>query len=260
MPPARVVLYAATAGVFLMAARAALIEPVPLPFAAAACGAYLTLILCGVFFLRLRVFADAVVRGPAGARGVALTFDDGPDPVHTRAVLDALDAGGVTATFFVIGKKAEAQPELVKEIVARGHEVGLHSYAHHRLFALRSERWVKRDLERGAKVLETILGKRPLLFRPPIGHTNPMIARVVDAMDMTMVGWSVGARDGIRGAKPEAVAARVRAGLRDGAIVLMHDAAERGDYVPTAARALPEILEAVKEARLDVVPLARWLD
>jgi peptidoglycan/xylan/chitin deacetylase (PgdA/CDA1 family) len=259
MPPARVVLYAATAGVLLMAARALLIQPVPMAFAAAVCVAYFALVLVGVFFLRLRVFADAVVRGPKGARGVALTFDDGPDPAHTRAVLDELDRAGVKGTFFVIAKKAEAHPDVVKEIVARGHAVGLHSYGHHRLFALRSERYVKRDLERGAKVLKEILGERPTLFRPPIGHTNPMIARLVDAMDMTIVGWTVGARDGVRGAEPKAVAARVRAGLRDGAIVLLHDAAERGDREPVAARALPEILEAIREARMDVVPLDGWI-
>ena len=138
MPPARALLYAATLGVLVFVARAVLVEPPQLTLSIAVCVAYSTLFMAGVFSIRLRMFADAVVSGPKDARGVVLTFDDGPHPVHTRKVLDVLDAAGVKATFFVIAKKAEAQPELVREIEERGHAVGLHSYAHDRLFSLRS--------------------------------------------------------------------------------------------------------------------------
>src|SRR5687767_9203506 len=110
MPPARVVLYAASAAVLVVAVRAVIVAPPPMHWIALALGAYLGLILWGVLALRLRLFVDAIVRGPRGARGVALTFDDGPDPVWTPRVLDALDAANVKATFFVIAKKAEKHP------------------------------------------------------------------------------------------------------------------------------------------------------
>lgn len=174
-------------------------------------------------------------------------------------VLDALDAAGVKGTFFLIGKKAEAHPEIVRAIVDRGHTIGVHSYAHDRLFSLRGEKRVRADLEKAIAALEKITGQRPTLFRPPIGHTNPIIARVADALDLTVVGWSVSGRDGVN-AEPEAVVARIRGGLRDRAIVLMHDASERGDHVPAGPRALPQVLEAIAEHRLHVVPLSAWVE
>jgi peptidoglycan/xylan/chitin deacetylase (PgdA/CDA1 family) len=260
MPPARFVLYAASVALLGMTARALLVGPPPLAAAVLALVAYVALLLCGVFVLHLRVFADAVVRGPHGARGVALTFDDGPHPRWTARVLELLAARDVKATFFVVARKAEQYPALVRAIADAGHSVGLHSYAHDRLFALRGSRRVRADLERGIAVIERVTGKRPLLFRPPIGHTNPIIARAADALDLTVVGWSIGARDGITSARSSDVVARVRRDLRDGAIVLLHDSPERGDREPAAIAALPSILDAISSQGLDAVPLARWMD
>lgn len=260
MPPARVALHAASVGVVLMTVRALLVRPPPFGWAATALAAYLALVLGGVFVLRWRVFADAIVRGPKGSRGVALTFDDGPHPRWTPRVLDILEKERATATFFVVARKAEKHPEVVRAILERGHAVALHSYAHDRLFALRSERRVRKDLERGIAVLEGVAGTRPALFRPPIGHTNPIVARVADALDLTVVGWTVSGRDGIASARPEAVAARIRRDLRDGAIILMHDSPEQGDREPASVRALPSVLAAVAGRGLRVVPLAGWID
>jgi peptidoglycan-N-acetylglucosamine deacetylase len=235
-----------------------LTEPPPLAVSVASAGLYVGLLLSGVFVLRLRMFADALVRGPGDANGVALTFDDGPDPTHTRAVLDVLDEHQAKATFFVIGHKAERYPELVREILARGHAVGVHGFAHDRLFALRGSRRVRADLERAIRVVENITEQTPTLFRPPIGHTNPTIARVAEQLDLTIVGWSVGARDGLASTKPADVVTRIARGS-DGAIVLLHDAAERGDRKPACVAALPEILEQIAAKNLRVVPLATWL-
>jgi peptidoglycan/xylan/chitin deacetylase (PgdA/CDA1 family) len=259
MPPARALLFSLTLLALVVAGQAVIGRPPPLWVSLLAFVAYSGLVLAGVFALRLRMFINAVTRGPNGTRGWALTFDDGPDPVTTPRVLDALDAAGAKATFFVIVRKAEAHPELVKEILARGHSLGLHSYAHDRLFALRSEERVREDLERGMEVLEAITGKPPVLFRPPIGHTNPIIARVVEDLALVTVGWSVSARDGTAGANVDRVVARVSARLRDGAIVLMHDASERGTHAPVAAEAIERIVAAGREARMEVVPLEAWI-
>jgi peptidoglycan-N-acetylglucosamine deacetylase len=260
MPPARVLLWVATIGAIALAIRAAAFTPVPLVVAAGALVAYLTLILCGVFFMRLEMFADVFWRGDEDARGVALTFDDGPSPEHTRRVLDLLDAAGVKATFFVIGRKAEAHPELVREMVDKGHAVGVHGYVHDRLFSLRRPRYVKDDLTRAMRALEDITGQRPRLFRPPIGHTNAVIAHVARALGLTLVGWSVRPLDGVRGAKSDTVAARVVRELRDGAVVLLHDAAENEDRVPASIAALPRILRAMSERELEGVRVDAWLE
>ncbi len=260
MPPARFAVQAASVGVALMTLRALLVHPPPFGWAVAVLVGYVALVLGGVLFLRWQVFVDAIVRGPAGARGVVMTFDDGPHPRWTPRILEILGEHGATATFFVVGRKAEQHPDVVRAILDRGHTVGLHSYAHDRLFALRSERCVREDIERGMAVLEGLIGRRPVLFRPPIGHTNPIVARVADALDLTVVGWTIGARDGVASARPSAVTARVRRALRDGAIVLLHDSPERGDREPAAVRALPFVLADIAARGLSVVPLARWAD
>jgi len=260
MPPARLALYAATIGVLATTAYSVVRSPPSVGWSALLLAGYTTLLLSGVLVLRLRVFVDALVRGPRGARGVALTFDDGPHPRWTPRILDILARRGVRATFFVVGRKVDDHPEVLRAIVDAGHAVGLHSYAHDRLFSLRGERRVREDLQRGVASLERVLGSRPVLFRPPIGHTNPTIARVADAMGLVVIGWTLGGRDGLAAARPEDVANRVRRDLRDGSIVLLHDAPERGDREPAAVRALPAILDAMAAGGLEAVPVADWVE
>jgi peptidoglycan/xylan/chitin deacetylase (PgdA/CDA1 family) len=260
MPASRIVFWAATLAVIGLTIRSVVAGPPPIGVAAMCAVAYGAVILAGVLSLNLRMFADAVVRGPSDARGVALTFDDGPHPVHTRRILDILDARGAKATFFVIGTKAKRHRDVVEEIVRRGHTVGVHGFAHDRLFSLRPARRVREDLARAVALLEEILGERPTLFRPPVGHTNPTIARVADELDLEVVGWSVRGRDGIARTKSGDVVRRVARGIADGAIVLLHDAAERDDREPASIDALPKILDAIDAKNLRVVPLATFLE
>jgi peptidoglycan-N-acetylglucosamine deacetylase len=250
VPVARVLFYTATIGALALVARSLVIGPVPTWVTIAALTAYVTLLLLGVFFLRLQMFVDAVCHGTDDSRGVALTFDDGPCPIHTPQVLELLDRAGVKATFFLIGYKAEAHPNIVRDIVKRGHVVGSHGYAHSRAFSLLSKAAVRLDIERSLACIEKITDARPALFRPPIGHTNPRIAKVVDELGLTVVGWSVRALDGVASADPDRVAGRVIPKLEDGAIVLLHDAAERDDRTPASIEALPKILEAMDRKNL----------
>lgn len=259
MPVARGLFYLATVAAIALVARGLLVGPLPLWVSATALTAYVAWVTLGHLVLRLGMFVDVVARGPKRARGVALTFDDGPHPEHTPKVLDLLDEAGAKATFFVIGHKAARYPEVVREIVRRGHAVGVHSWAHDRLFSLRSLRFVRDDLRRAVEAIESITGERPWLFRPPVGHTSLRIARAVDELDLEVVGWSARGVDGLARAKPERVAARVIPGLEDGAIVLLHDAAERDTHVPASIAALPRILEVMDRRGLRGVRVDRWL-
>lgn len=259
MPLARILLYVGTAGALSLIGRSVIIGPVPLFVAIVAFAAYVALIGCGVAFLRLGMFVDVVWRGPREARGVALTFDDGPSPDHTPAVLDLLDGAGVKATFFVIGRKAAEHPDLVRSILARGHALGIHGQTHDRFLTLRSPETVGDDLAEAIATLEAITGATPTLFRPPVGLTSPRVARALSWFDLVVVGWSVRGLDGVAGARPERVAERVVRRLEDGAIVLLHDAAERDDFRPASLAALPRILEAMRNKDLDGVRLDAWI-
>jgi peptidoglycan-N-acetylglucosamine deacetylase len=258
MSAGRGALLVATMAALALAIRSASGAPVPLWVALAAFAGYAALVTWGVLSPSLEMFAEVVWRGPEGARGVALTFDDGPHPTFTRSVLEELDRAGAKATFFVIGEKGAREPELLKEMAARGHLVGVHGDRHDRALSFRSMRRVRSDLERAVEVITRATGERPRFYRPPVGQTNPRIARAAKELGLTIVGWSLRGRDGIR-ADPERVAARVIPRLRDGAIVLLHDAAERDDRKPAAPEALPRILAAMRERQIPAVRLDAWV-
>jgi peptidoglycan-N-acetylglucosamine deacetylase len=159
-------------------------------------------------------------RGPAEA-AVALTFDDGPDPRTTPAILDRLDEFGLPATFFCLGLNAATHPELVAEIRSRGHQVETHGYRHDHHF-LRSPRWVRADLDAAIEALGRS-GVQPRWFRPPFGQTSGATMSEARRHGLRLVLWSAWGREWD---EPDAaaVAARVAAGLSPGAIVLLHDA------------------------------------
>jgi peptidoglycan/xylan/chitin deacetylase (PgdA/CDA1 family) len=132
--------------------------------------------------------------GPASSRSIALTFDDGPHPTHTPAVLDQLRALGVRATFFVIGSRAEAHPSLVARIAAEGHEIGHHSYAH--TPPNETSAWTLVDeARRTAALLERLIGRRPVLYRPPHGKLSPGKLLGLWALGQTIVLWNCDPKD-----------------------------------------------------------------
>jgi peptidoglycan/xylan/chitin deacetylase (PgdA/CDA1 family) len=259
MTTGRTLLILASVTALGLAARSVLGSPPTLWISIACFAGYAALVVAGVLSPSLEMFAEVVNRGPEGARGVALTFDDGPHPSHTRAILDELDRAGAKATFFVLGEKAARHPELLDEIVRRGHSLGVHGRTHDRMLSLRSLARVRADLSSTATLLLHAAGKKPHFFRPPVGQTNPRIARAARDLGLTIVGWSVRAFDGVR-TDPDRVVARVVPRLRDGAIVLLHDAAENDDRVPAAVAALPRILDALRARGLSAVRLDAWLD
>lgn len=207
----------------------------------------------GVFWPQLGMYGDALAQGKAGRGEIALTFDDGPHPVTTRAILEILRAHDVRATFFLLGHKVEAHPDVVREIQAAGHAIGIHGFEHDRLFSLRSAAYAQRQIERTRTAIEQACGVRSTLFRPPIGFASHLTFLGAERAGVGLVAWSVRSLDGIRGAVAEKVAARVIAHLKDGAIVLMHDSAERDDFTPASIAALPAVLAALREHKLTAV-------
>jgi peptidoglycan/xylan/chitin deacetylase (PgdA/CDA1 family) len=256
MPPSRIVLWVASIGAIALCVRSVVIGPVPLHVAAAAFGGYLVLAVTGVLAPQLEMFGDVVSRGDPTSRVVALTFDDGPHPETTPMVLDALAKGGVTATFFVVGEKVERHPDVVRAIVAAGHSLGVHGYRHDRLYAFLPPKAVAEDIRRAAGAVERACGVSPRWFRPPVGQVSPRTYAGARRQGLPIVAWSTRGLDGLRGATPSSVAMRIERGLRPGAIVLLHDAAEHDDFVPASIEALPAVLRAIEQRGLRVAPLS----
>ena len=199
------------------------------------------------------MYGHALARGEPGARRVALTFDDGPHPVTTRAVLELLRAHRAQATFFVLGHKVQAHPDVVREIHEAGHTLGIHGFQHDRLFSFRSPRYARQQIERTRQAISDACGVAPELFRPPVGFASYRTFRGAEQARVRIIAWSVRSLDGLRSADPTRVARRVIDHLEDGAVVLLHDAAEHDDFTPASIAALPEILRALDERGLACV-------
>ncbi len=183
--------------------------------------AFVAACVAAPFLPRIGFFAPVVSRGPRNRPSVAITFDDGPDPAATPLLLDLLDRLAVKAAFFVVGKKVEAHPNLTRELVRRGHEVGCHSYVHDLLLGLRHPEAVSRDLKKAAAALEGV-GIRPLAFRPPVGIVTPRIASGLSAAGMYTVtfsrrGWDAGNR------RLAGLSNRILRRLRPGDVIVLHD-------------------------------------
>lgn len=190
------------------------------------------------------------------APGVTLTFDDGPHPEGTVAVLEALARYKATAVFFLVGEQVARRPALTREIVAAGHDLGVHGYEHTLL--LRRTPWaVRDDLDRAVDVIGDATGIRPAVHRPPYGVYSLAALAEVRRRHWLPLLWSRWGRDWRARATPESVAAEAGARAGHGDVVLLHDAdfySAPGSWRATAA-ALPRILEDWGERGLETGPL-----
>ena len=255
LPAARLGMWAFAATGITLGARAVLTTPAPLGATLLGFGSYCVLGTLGVFWPERGMYGTVFARGPAVAQ-LALTFDDGPSPETTPRVLAILAQHGAKACFFVMGRKAKAHPELLREIVAAGHELGLHGYEHDRLFSLRGTRYVQHDIARTRDAIESAGVPASRWFRPPIGFVSHLTVWGARAAGVTLVGASTRALDGFAGAKSERVAARLVRGAVPGAILALHDASEHDDYLPASLEALPSLLAAAAERKLSCVTLS----
>jgi peptidoglycan/xylan/chitin deacetylase (PgdA/CDA1 family) len=188
-------------------------------------------------------------------QGAALTFDDGPDPRGTPAVLDALDAAGVRATFFLVGEQLMRHHAIAREAAARGHELALHGYEHVEHDSLRPQA-ARDDLARALGAFEAATGKRPRFFRPPYGRFSEASYDACRHLGLEPVYWSSWGMDW-EALAPDRIADLVLRDLSAGAIVLLHDSPRYGhrpDAKPTA-EAVATIVEGARELDLTLAPL-----
>lgn len=208
---------------------------------------------------RSQALGPNLTRLPAAAaqRGeIALTIDDGPDPEVTPAVLDLLDAHGVHATFFCIGARARAHPDLCRAIVQRGHAVENHSDRHCHTFSLLGPRGYARELHAAQVTLSGITGVTPGFFRAPAGLRNPFLGPVLARHKLLLASWTRRGFD-TRETRPDVVLQRLLHKLRPGDILLLHDghAARTAQGRPVILDVLPPLLRAISNAGLTPVTL-----
>jgi len=192
-------------------------------------------------------------------RKVALTFDDVPDPRYTGYVLDTLKRKKVRATFFVVGYRAAAHPELVRRMVKEGHVVGNHSYNHPDFSKIRRLDRVQEQIVRTERIIRKQTGYAPRLFRPPYGEIRPVQLEWAKAHGYTVVNWDVDSKDWRQLSKAQ-IMANVTGAIRPGSIVLLHAGGGVGQKLWGTVGALPELIDWLRSHGYEPVTLSDLLD
>ena len=206
----------------------------------------LSFLVYASYSIRSGIYLRSFCRKRTGEKVVALTFDDGPDPIQTPKVLQILKEQQATACFFCIGHKVKGNEKLLQQMVVEGHLIGNHSFTHSGLFPLYGLSKMKKDLQTCQCELERVTSQPVSLFRPPFGVTNPTIAKAVRQLGYTSIGWSIRTLDTQQPA-PDKVLARIRKRLEPGAIILLHD------RMPGSDQLVKQILDLLKEQGYTVV-------
>jgi peptidoglycan/xylan/chitin deacetylase (PgdA/CDA1 family) len=245
-PAIRVSIVVHAAGVIVLA-----LGPGVWPWVAAALVANHLVLAAGVFYVRGRLLGPNLSRLPAAAaeqRQVCLTFDDGPHPEVTPRVLELLERYQAKASFFCIGERARAYPEIVREIVRRGHSVENHSDCHSHAFAFYGIALLRREIERTQATVAAITGRAPQFFRAPAGFRSPLLGLVLPPMGLRYVSWTRRGLDTVA-RDPAGVLGRLTSGLAAGDVLLLHDS------VPLSLTVLPALLEQLAARGLKCVSL-----
>lgn len=224
--------------------------------------------LWGMFHPRSRVMGPLVYRGDPIDPGrdfrgrVALTFDDGPTPESTPAVLDALGQVDAPAAFFVVGRNVQRHPRLLRRIHDEGHLIGNHSYDHNRQGLWGLNAFWRRQLDRTDDAVYDVIGQRPAMFRPPMGLKHWHMMTEVRYGGHTTVTWTRKARDGgSRGAKKMKIVKRL-AKAEDGEVLLLHDGHEpdRPASRTATAEAVVPLVNQLRDRGMQIVRLDELLD
>lgn len=230
-----------------------------LALGAAAGAGGLGILAYAAFAPNQRLYGPVVSRGRPDRRHVYLTFDDGPSPTATAPILETLGELAAPAAFFVLGRHARLHPDLVARVGASPHLLGNHTQTHRQLHLAGPGR-IAHELDEAHAAIAGAAGRAPVAFRAPHGYRSPFLGPALARRGYALVGWTLGVWDSARPGVEE-IRRRVRAGLRPGTILLLHDgdgADPRGDRSQTAA-ALPGIVRDVREAGYELRPLAELL-
>ena len=182
---------------------------------------YISILAFGSIFIQFNFYLKSLNKGQTNKKQIAITFDDGPDKETTPMILELLAKHNAKATFFCIGEKINNQESLLQEMDKAGHLIGNHSFSHSNYFSLSSAKKISIELNKTKELITKSIGKKPMLFRPPFGVTNPAIARAVKNNGLVSVGWSLRSFDTVN--SKEKVISKLLRMLKGGDVILFHD-------------------------------------
>ena len=212
---------------------------------------YIGVSVTASFFVGSGFHMKLICRRDTEHKVIAITFDDGPHPGITPLILDVLK-NRAKATFFCIGKKIKANEALLRRIDNEGHLVGMHSYSHSNLFDFFSPGRMADEFRQTEDLINKIIRKKPLLFRPPYGVINPMVKKALRSFTYHVIGYSNRSLDTVT-AGEEKVLRRILKKLRPGDIILLHDT------LPFAGNLLKKLLHELTEKGYIVIGLNELL-
>jgi len=202
----------------------------------------------GSAYIGSRFYLDTICSASTSEKEIAITFDDGPDIEVTPVILDILKKYEVQTAFFCVGKRILKSPSLLKRMDKEGHIIGNHSYSHHFFFDFFSGKQMGNEIRVTGNLIHRNIKKRTLLFRPPYGVTNPVLARVIKKTGHSVIGWSLKSKDTVV-KDYKAMLSGLKKRLQPGDIILFHDTVK---HLPPA---LEEFLKYVSENSYKVVRL-----
>lgn len=193
-----------------------------------------------------------IYQGNVNKKAVALVFNIDWGEEYLPEILRILSHRQVRATFFPTGQWAIKFPDLVKQIVREGHEIGNHGYGHLHVDNLSREE-NRRDIKQAEEVLISLTGRKPVFYAPPYGENKPHVVAAAADLGYKFIMWTVNTGDYLPGIKPEDIIKIVVSHSQNGAIILLHPTA------PTA-QALPEIINHLQERGYSLVTVSEILN
>jgi len=208
--------------------------------------------------LRAKYKSTFLLNGSSSKREIALTFDDAPDDQFTPQILDVLKKEGVRATFFVVGNRAQAHPEIVRRMIKEGHVVGNHSWNHANLPKLGDAEF-RDQIVHTDTVIQSLTGYRPTFVRPPYGNISENQIQWLASQHKVIVNWDIDSLDW-KGLDAEQVKTNVLAHAHPGAIVLQHSAGGTGEDLSGTVQALPGMIKKLRSDGVKLVTVPELLD
>lgn len=213
---------------------------------------YIAVAAWGIFDLRSNYFVRAYIRSNGEIKRISLTFDDGPDRAITGDILHLLAKFGIRATFFVVGEKAKALPDTVRRAYKEGHVIACHDLSHGISSNFRFSAAMVRDISASQNIVKNIMGKKMLLYRPPVGLANPHLGTALEVCGMKCIGWNRTCRDaGNR--RINNIKKISKLDINGGDVVLLHDCLPVPEYKDEILKQLEMLFERIKKENFEPV-------